>query len=1170
MCWKNLAVLFGIISSWSVLFGAGSWQFSNGAEFKGATGKLATHDGTYLLEGDFSGGGSYVAMYQRIVKPEDLVLITFSTRGKANRIAVRFTDSDGQTHQHFLPLKGDGSWEVSSVRVAGSPEHHWGGHNDGVFRPPVRRVSIVTHRGDYPNTQKAHLEIRGIEFLRPEPPPPQGYSISLIPGKEPRAWSFSNGPEFPGATGSLEIVGMNSIRLHGDFSKGGNYVALWHYFQKPLDLSAISFTVKTASKGIDLRLRDSDGQTHQHYITLSGNPDEIQKVTLPVTGSPEHHWGGCNDGVLRLPIRGFAFSFHHWLVEKKGVVEFSNIEIHTPDYRVARQVRFTPVSPEKLFRTTSDSSPVELQLSGKPDVPLEAVRRFFVRDYTGRVIFSGNTAEYDPEQNRLKLPAMRGYAGLLEYVIPALAFRVGVFQCDVTAEKPDEFFAVDSSFSWGHPLLDEGVIRSYCRILKKNGILWNRDRLSWSNIQPDEGEFLYRGNFALYRKIATEEGILTLDTFHDAPAWSKENLDPGKYGPNPFPNHLKKAGESWVEIIRHYHDTLKALEVWNEPDLGFGSYRPAEGVSSFTKAVSFAARQAGLDTRIIGGVFAYPWPGTAFQDAYIANGLLDTCDVMSYHSYAGIEAMEPTLAELRERELALRHPRAGIPIWITECGIPWKSSSGERAVLQEDVISAAGIVGKALELKALGAERYFAFEYKFYPEGAKNFGMMDANCTPMRSMASYAFAARFFAGTEYVGDLRGAKTKRARIFRRGDDALIFLWQPDGKFTLPAGVGGDVFAIDGRPLGRKSGTFKAYGQIAYVKLPMRELHGRIERDTPAMKYLNLARDFAAHAGPRKVAPVVFRAKLDVSDMTFNAFGYNVRNFRDTRFDVELQNCSDETQIVRPVLVVPAGVTILQDVPEELSLPPAGRKTIVFRVAMDPEVDPGKFRLIRVTDGNGKALPLAFSVRPWEMLEKVTPQLPNDSGRDEFKLATLLSADDWTDFSENSNWKSWQGGETEPNISARFRAFYDAEKLQIQVLVKDRSFHQPYSAERAWNGDSLQIAFQQRGKDGRPSRNWNEVTVAQTGKQGTIYGHKGNPAGLAKVSKLTFIRLEDSYYLYIVDFDAKEFRLNLSPGSKIGFTLLVNSNSGTGRDGFLSWGTGIAESKGPDAFNLLILK
>ena len=138
------------------------------------------------------------------------------------------------------------------------------------------------------------------------------------------------------------------------------------------------------------------------------------------------------------------------------------------------------------------------------------------------------------------------------------------------------------------------------------------------------------------------------------------------------------------------------------------------------------------------------------------------------------------------------------------------------------------------------------------------------------------------------------------------------------------------------------------------------------------------------------------------------------------------------------------------------------------------------------------------------------------------------------------------------------------------MKDRSFHQPYSAERAWNGDSLQIAFQQRGKDGRPSRNWNEVTVAQTGKRGTIYGHKGNPAGLAKVSKLTFIRLEDSYYLYIVDFDAKEFRLNLSPGSKIGFTLLVNSNSGTGRDGFLSWGTGIAESKGPDAFNLLILK
>ncbi len=1150
---------------------AGSWRFSNGPEFKGATGKLLEQpDESYLLQGDFTHGGSYVAMIHRFEKPEDLLLVTFSTRGKADQIAVRFTDSDGQTHQHFLPLKGDGSWETSSIRVSGSPEHHWGGRNDGVFRPPVREVAIVTHRGDFPDKRITSQEIREIKFRKPEPPPQHGYAIPLLPGEESNTWDFTNGPEFPGATGSCELVGLDTLRLNGDFTKGGSYVAVWHYFQTPLQLSAISFHVKTASKGIDLRFQDSDGQIHQHYLTLSGNPEEVQEITLPVAGSPEHHWGGSNDGILRSPIRGFAFSFHSWLVDKQAVVEFSNIKLYTPNYQDAGQIRFTPVSPENLFRSTSDSSPVELQLSGKPDVPEEAFRRFFVRDYQGKVIFSGDTAKFDPERNVLKLPPMRGYVGLLEYTVPALAFQVGVFQCDVTAETPDEFFAIDTSFSWGRPLLNEAVIRSYCRMLKGNGILWNRDRLSWNNIEPEEGKFLYRDNFALYRKIATEEGIKTLDTFHDAPAWSREKLDPEKFGPNPFPNHLKKTGESWVEIMRHYSGTLKALEVWNEPDLGFGSYRPAEGVSSFTKAVSFAARQAGLDTRIVGGVFAHPWPGTAFQDAYLANAMLDTCDVMSYHTYAGIEAMEPTVAGLRERELALRHPRAGIPIWITECGTPWNNSNGERAVPQEDMASAAGIVGKALEFKALGVERYFAFEYKFYPEGAKNFGMMDANHTPMRSMAAYAFLARFFAGAEYAGDLKGAKTKRARVFRSGNDALVFLWQPDGKFALPAGVSGEVFAIDGHPLGRKSGAFEAYGQIAYLKLPMRKLNGKIETDTRAMKYFKLARNFADRAEPRTVAPVVFRAKLDVSDMTFNAFGYNVRNFRDARFNVELQNCSNETQTVRPALVLPAGVKILEDIPKELTLPPGGRQAIAFRVAMEPNVNRGQFRLIRIIDRNKNALPLAFSVRPWEVQEKATPKLPEGFGRDDLKLSQLLSADDWTDFSASSNWKSWQGGEIEPNISARFRAFYDAEKLQIQVLVTDKSFHQPYPAESAWNGDSLQIALQQRGSDGRPGGGWHEVTVAQTGTRGTIFRHIGSPSGLMKASKLTFVPLEKNHNLYLVDFDAKEFQLKLTPGSKIGFSLLVNSNSGKGRDGFLSWGSGIADSKSPDVFNLLVLQ
>lgn len=124
------------------------------------------------------------------------------------------------------------------------------------------------------------------------------------------------------------------------------------------------------------------------------------------------------------------------------------------------------------------------------------------------------SAKFDPERMILEFPAYPAYTGFLEYHLPALGIRFGVQQSGVMIKKPDEFFGIDGSFSWGATSLTEAQIRSYCRILKQNGILWNRDRLSWNSIQPAEGKFVYDGQFALYRKIAVEEGIKTIRVSH--------------------------------------------------------------------------------------------------------------------------------------------------------------------------------------------------------------------------------------------------------------------------------------------------------------------------------------------------------------------------------------------------------------------------------------------------------------------------------------------------------------------------------------------------------------------------------------------------------------------------------------------------------------------------------
>ncbi len=967
--------------------------------------------------------------------------------------------------------------------------------------------------------------------------------------------------------GELQWPIPGVLRLEADFTglPGSHFVTAARRFITPLRLAGVCFKMRGQATGFDVRLVDAGSQIHQFYLKPTGSSEEFQEFRLAVAGSSKHHWNGENDGVIRQPIRQLQFGVHGWqLPAKKGVLEFTGIRFLTPDGKAAGRVEFRADEPERLFRQPGDVEPIRLRLAA--EALDETARRYFYSDYQGNQLAEG-VAVFDPEHRLLTAspPPGRGFA---ELVYPALGIRAGVMTDDPPPREADEFFAVDSSFSWGSPPAGEREIRAYLRILKRCGILWNRDRLSWSAIAPAPDRFQFDGRYGLYRRLAEEEGIRTLDVFHDTPDWLEPRRQPKRLGPVAYPSKLKEAGENWARILDRWQGTTRALEVWNEPDLS--PYPYPDQIAGFTKALSRQLR--GNDTVIVGGVFAHPWPGTALQEACLANGMLDAVDAMSYHTYADVGAMEATFGGLRERESALRHPRAGIPIWITECGTPWTEGGG-RAIPSQDRFSAAEIVGKAVELRALGAERYFAFEFKFYQEGRKNFGMMDARDTPMRSMAAYAHAAKILAGKAYIGDLTGVRAVRSRVFSDGTAAVAALYVPaDGKRTalkLPAGFPPcRITGIDGRPLAVRNGGVDCRDGVVYLHFPEAAAKAFLKSDTRAMKYFRMARDFDRK--PRATPPVVFRSLLDVSTMTADAFGYNLAHPEDVRFDAALHNLSDETKVIQPALLLPEGCRTLEFEEKELRLAPGEVAPFTFRLAFAPQTGGSGWRLVRLIDRNREALPLAWSIRLWKMATAPVPAATPESRR--FDLPTLAAAKDWIDFSAGENWRSWQGGEMEPNIRAKFRAFHTPEALQIQVLVNDPSFHQPYGASEAWRGDSLQIALQQRGPDGKPpaKRYWNEVTAAQTGGKGTLFGNRGTPAGLYRASRLEFHPLGGGNWLYVVHFDAAELKLDLSPGSKIGFSLLVNSNSGKGRDGFLTWGGGIAGNKSHSEFNCLEIK
>ena len=991
-------------------------------------------------------------------------------------------------------------------------------------------------------------------------------------------WALNVGP---GAEGKLEI-GDGRIRVDADFRGGGYYIAVERKLPVPINLEGLHFTVKGITGRIAVNLFDSRGQIHQHFLDVSAANGGEASVSLPATAA-KHHWGGPNDGKLVQPIRQYSFVIHRPdLGSDRKTVEFSCISMETDDPN-SNVLEWSIPEPEALFRRIGEKSPVIINVSSVVTTREPEAFRFSYRDYAGMERSTG-MAQYDRKKEQLILPPPPGN-GFYELSLPELNIQVGVVTDEPAPLQPDEFFGVDGSFSWGGPPADEKGIRRYLRILKKNGILWNRDRFLWPQLEPAPGKFSFNNRYGLYHRIAGEEGIRTLDTFHHAPEWIGAGNPSWDYGnrSNPYPDNFFMAGNSMVRIAEEWKRTLGGLEIWNEPDFGFGSYFPPEYVTALTKAVSRAFAAAGVKTRVVGGVISVTRPGTGYYDTFVRNGLLKDSDVMSFHSYVDTLMLEPEVKALREVELKWDPARSGIPVWITECGMPWHQDGNPRALLMDDLNSAVEIVAKAVEMRALGLERYFAFTYKNYSEGKRNFGMMDAKDTPLRSMAAYCHLVRVLSHREYAGDLKGTNALRSRVFRNGDDLVAILYtgmQTKTKekfsgvkaekreyFTIPAGLPVIRAAgADGRTLTVKDNRLFSGDGLVYLYLPLQAQEDFVVQNTEAMRLYKIAKNFKV--APRAAKPLVFQPISDLEQFHVDRYGF-LLDKTSAEVKVRINNFGDKALKFEPELKLDEGISVLKQ-PRSVDVPARGSAEVSFQLAFDASVKPAQFRAVFLKDRNGNATDICFSFQPYET--RPIPILPATAMEPERTLASLLAGKNWIDFSSAPYWRPWVPSVMVANIGAKFRMFWTDRELICQVLVKDPEHFNNHPAENVWWGDSVQMSVQMRGADRKATGSWNEVQAARSGGKDILWrtrAYKQLPSGFCKASRLDFTRFEEGYSLYEIHFDAKEMGLTLTPGAIIGASLLVNSDSGIGRDGYLSYGQGIGDGKGDALFRLFEL-
>lgn len=318
--------------------------FGNGPEFPGATGSLkqvapTKGDSIFVLNYDFTKGGNYVAASMRLAAPVAADTVRFKINVPLQSIIyLRVTDESKQTLQFLVNHKDsvtdDTGWATVEVPVTSSSSF-WGNGSDGELHGKIVSLSLGignSKRNSENIIGKGYF--RQVQVLKKQNLKPFTSSVELA------SIHFNNGPEFPGASGALEVIppkkGDSIQAVSYDFTQGGNYVGTHLPLVKPVTASYVRFSFKADSKvQVGLRVKDESGQTLQKIIprkSLFVDADGWATATVDIRSS-ESHWGGVNSGKLQGSIH-----FLSLLIDKgsskdaEGTAYFRQVEVlgHAP------------------------------------------------------------------------------------------------------------------------------------------------------------------------------------------------------------------------------------------------------------------------------------------------------------------------------------------------------------------------------------------------------------------------------------------------------------------------------------------------------------------------------------------------------------------------------------------------------------------------------------------------------------------------------------------------------------------------------------------------------------------------------------------------------------------------------------------------------------------------
>ncbi len=994
--------------------------------------------------------------------------------------------------------------------------------------------------------------------------------------QDTKKWQLSLGAEFPGAQGTLELEAdpedaqKKNLRLTADFTGGGRYVGIGRQFAAPLDIRELRFTLQTGGTNFAIRLTDNQGQTFQQYIKLERGQSGWREIRIREFGNPARkdifYWGGAKDGVWRGPAKSIMILLEVRKEQPVNTMLFRELAALVEGQSPQLLLQNAPLA---CYLTPGQPA----TLTWKSDLPARscpaAALHYEVLDYQGGRVQEGQAAADTGEApgegaGQMATTTLTLPAGYFELVFPKAGGQsFGVVCLPAHTGGRDPFFCMDAAFGCFPQGSNKELRNRYYAVMARCGIGVLRERFfGWSlKGVEDTGHITWKPEQTALRGEVRAHGLQTLENFTVAE----------QKKPNPYPLDLLKVAGVWPDFVGGTGGAAVGIEIWNEPDIFASGMVPGDLYTALQRAIAYANDRLTPRAAICGGVFNHV--KKPVFDTYALNGFFANADVFAYHDYY----LEPEKCEWligQYRAWAAAGDAPAIPFWMTEAGSGW-TRGPTRPPLNESAKSALDIAFKAVECRACGNRRHFPFLLGYYDEGKVNWGMHAKDETPLRSIAAYAACVRALSNKRYLGDWKDAPVFRARVFAADNDpeAVVVLSSgkvaPGATIRLPAPAT-RVEGADGRALAPgQNGEVPLPDGVGYAYLPLSAVKPWLNPDTEAMK---LTRQAAGAFQRAPSSPLVLQPVLNPDAAGSSPKGYSPRNPADVTMTARLCNLSDQEQPYELVLQAPPGVTAIDGSAKQSgTIAPRSAKPLLWRLNLEAAMRAPKGDLdVKIINRRDENCFWGMRFLRTEILSAHRVIAPDAWPAPE----TALSEQNWTLLGEDA-YVPLGFVIYDRKTKVRARCSWSAQQLQLDVLVEKPGFHQSWSGENTWLGDSIQFALQYPGlPNQKEGMDFYEFAAALTAQGPQVYRHRsaqpGQKPGLATDLPCRITR-ESDRVLYSLRLPMQALGYpELQKGAQLRFSLLVNYNDGLSRAGYFHLGDGIAAAKSPAEYCVLKLE